>query len=179
DYVMNEVATDYNAGFTSALARLVGEYGGTPLANFPVAETPQGAEIFPEAAVNATGSNFTELRVYLNNRSGWPARMGDKLSFRYYFTLESGVSPSQITVTANHNQCLAPSAPTQHSGSTYYVTINCTGIKIYPGGQQHYRKEVQFRIASAGAWDPTDRKSTRLNSSHVKISYAVFCLKKK
>src|SRR5690606_40272951 len=28
------------------------------------------------------------------------------------------------------------------------------------------------------AQDP-DRKSTRLNSSHVKISYAVFCLKKK
>src|SRR5690606_12033327 len=27
--------------------------------------------------------------------------------------------------------------------------------------------------------DDTDRKSTRLNSSHVKISYAVFCLKKK
>src|SRR5690606_41821666 len=26
---------------------------------------------------------------------------------------------------------------------------------------------------------PLDRKSTRLNSSHVKISYAVFCLKKK
>src|SRR5690606_41762422 len=27
--------------------------------------------------------------------------------------------------------------------------------------------------------DGIDRKSTRLNSSHVKISYAVFCLKKK
>src|SRR5207302_10481089 len=27
--------------------------------------------------------------------------------------------------------------------------------------------------------DVEDRKSTRLNSSHVKISYAVFCLKKK
>src|SRR5262245_63723301 len=26
---------------------------------------------------------------------------------------------------------------------------------------------------------PTDRKSTRLNSSHLGISYAVFCLKKK
>src|SRR5699024_12846379 len=26
---------------------------------------------------------------------------------------------------------------------------------------------------------PVDRKSTRLNSSHVSISYAVFCLKKK
>src|SRR3712207_8389565 len=27
--------------------------------------------------------------------------------------------------------------------------------------------------------DPKDRKSTRLNSSHANISYAVFCLKKK
>src|SRR5438132_10389786 len=27
--------------------------------------------------------------------------------------------------------------------------------------------------------DPEDRKSTRLNSSHTVISYAVFCLKKK
>src|SRR5690606_26203159 len=31
----------------------------------------------------------------------------------------------------------------------------------------------------AAAADFGDRKSTRLNSSHVKISYAVFCLKKK
>src|SRR5699024_11682716 len=29
------------------------------------------------------------------------------------------------------------------------------------------------------SWQPQDRKSTRLNSSHVSISYAVFCLKKK
>src|SRR5690349_22995234 len=28
-------------------------------------------------------------------------------------------------------------------------------------------------------WAGVDRKSTRLNSSHVEISYAVFCLKKK
>src|SRR5579871_6987747 len=28
-------------------------------------------------------------------------------------------------------------------------------------------------------WQNRDRKSTRLNSSHVEISYAVFCLKKK
>src|SRR5437868_7895088 len=34
--------------------------------------------------------------------------------------------------------------------------------------------------ARRNAWsEPTDRKSTRLNSSHVSISYAVFCLKKK
>src|SRR5690606_39899896 len=32
--------------------------------------------------------------------------------------------------------------------------------------------------ASAWTFGGEDRKSTRLNSSHVKISYAVFCLKK-
>src|SRR5690606_40914524 len=34
-------------------------------------------------------------------------------------------------------------------------------------------------VSPAGAIGLIDRKSTRLNSSHVKISYAVFCLKKK
>src|ERR1035438_10697974 len=34
-------------------------------------------------------------------------------------------------------------------------------------------------IYVAGWTDSTDRKSTRLNSSHLGISYAVFCLKKK
>src|SRR2546430_7158121 len=32
---------------------------------------------------------------------------------------------------------------------------------------------------SAGSLTASDRKSTRLNSSHSQISYAVFCLKKK
>src|SRR2546430_11562467 len=34
-------------------------------------------------------------------------------------------------------------------------------------------------IQGAGATGNLDRKSTRLNSSHSQISYAVFCLKKK
>src|SRR5690606_39633666 len=38
---------------------------------------------------------------------------------------------------------------------------------------------VLSAAASIAAMTPEDRKSTRLNSSHVKISYAVFCLKKK
>src|SRR5256885_10245905 len=33
--------------------------------------------------------------------------------------------------------------------------------------------------AGSGRWPRPDRKSTRLNSSHLVISYAVFCLKKK
>src|SRR5207244_13040509 len=39
---------------------------------------------------------------------------------------------------------------------------------------------LHFRShAGAAGYEQTDRKSTRLNSSHQIISYAVFCLKKK
>src|SRR5207249_10004995 len=46
------------------------------------------------------------------------------------------------------------------------------------------RREGFGRLVTAGVGllilaEPQDRKSTRLNSSHVSISYAVFCLKKK
>src|SRR5437868_12772133 len=44
--------------------------------------------------------------------------------------------------------------------------------------------ELRFHLDAyvedlVGSGVPRDRKSTRLNSSHVSISYAVFCLKKK
>src|SRR2546422_6211504 len=51
------------------------------------------------------------------------------------------------------------------------------------GSHHHFRHEARIgRIEVVGfsAHDPEqDRKSTRLNSSHGYISYAVFCLKKK
>src|SRR3712207_8057565 len=44
--------------------------------------------------------------------------------------------------------------------------------RLLAGDQVH-------RAADAALLDVGDRKSTRLNSSHANISYAVFCLKKK
>src|SRR5690606_42073301 len=42
-----------------------------------------------------------------------------------------------------------------------------------------YPTNANAAIAGYAVGDPSDRKSTRLNSSHVKISYAAFCLNKK
>ena len=156
DFTKNEVATDYNAGFTGALARLYQEFGGAPLANFPTPEPTDGDEMYVEAGVNASGTNFTEIRAFIINKSAWPARMGDHLSFRYFFTLESGVTPGMITINTNFNQGATVSAPQLLSGSTYYVLVNFTGTKIYPGGQSAFRKEVQFRMTSSGAWNPSN-----------------------
>src|SRR2546422_8377101 len=48
-------------------------------------------------------------------------------------------------------------------------------VQLRPRPLEH----APVRGRSCTAASPTDRKSTRLNSSHGYISYAVFCLKKK
>src|SRR5437773_8485043 len=47
-----------------------------------------------------------------------------------------------------------------------------------PGQESSETIETGTRAAARGGFT-ADRKSTRLNSSHITISYAVFCLKKK
>src|SRR6266498_4719273 len=53
----------------------------------------------------------------------------------------------------------------------------CPARRYTPNASNHM---LAFGVCQELCHDPaTDRKSTRLNSSHVRISYAVFCLKKK
>src|SRR5207245_11232316 len=51
----------------------------------------------------------------------------------------------------------------------------------FPVSWDRYESTSAYRssIRSTGSEQVSDRKSTRLNSSHGSISYAVFCLKKK
>src|SRR5690625_7041658 len=58
-----------------------------------------------------------------------------------------------------------------------FTDIRSSGIirSIKFGSQPAVNEETTFSISM----QVLDRKSTRLNSSHVAISYAVFCLKKK
>src|SRR2546430_11637006 len=47
------------------------------------------------------------------------------------------------------------------------------------GDRGRERPAARPEVGGRGDREPGDRKSTRLNSSHSQISYAVFCLKKK
>src|SRR2546427_7679971 len=72
-----------------------------------------------------------------------------------------------------------------------YTTLFRSVFKLYDSGQRQAayltaRQELVERLQPALAEvnreiyrQARDRKSTRLNSSHSQISYAVFCLKKK
>ncbi|KAF4323903.1 hypothetical protein G195_001864 [Phytophthora kernoviae 00238/432] len=163
----NEVATDYNAGFTGALAKMNLLFGQNdqPIANFPAPEVKTD-EFFVEAAVKASGSNYTEIKAQLNNRSGWPARMGEKLSFRYFVDLSevyaAGYTVSDVQVTTAYAEGATVSQPVVVDAGKriYAVTADFTGTKIYPGGEGHYRKEVQFRITGPqGAWNANNDHS--------------------
>src|SRR3712207_8019124 len=50
--------------------------------------------------------------------------------------------------------------------------------RVRPDGAVDHHVDLRVGAAEPGDAGGPDRKSTRLNSSHANISYAVFCLKK-
>jgi endoglucanase len=159
DYVMNEVATDYNAGFTSAVARLYREYGGAPQAGFPVPERPDLPELTVETTVMQNETRSTGIKAIVYNRSAFPARALTTGRFRYYFTRDSDAA---LTVSSPYSQgCPKPATAHQHSGAIWYVEVDCTGQVIAPAGQSQHRMEVQIKIGvvEGGVWDPTNDPS--------------------
>src|SRR3989442_4957673 len=91
--------------------------------------------------------------------------------------------PVVIRDLSNDRRFAAPVAGVRSmlSGITACINPNLTAGESRVGA---------FGVLTARSWKPRqfsasqvhvveDRKSTRLNSSHVRISYAVFCLKKK
>src|SRR5207253_8991881 len=74
-----------------------------------------------------------------------------------------------------------PSFPTRRSSDLQIpVSLRVTGLRLKRNpGPRAGERPVPPEIVRGPGFLYRDRKSTRLNSSHVAISYAVFCLKKK
>src|SRR3712207_6963624 len=71
--------------------------------------------------------------------------------------------------TLFRSTCSATSA----TPSAFPCASSCDGVRFDPGHAEGALRECAEPLLTK------DRKSTRLNSSHANISYAVFCLKKK
>src|SRR5690242_21487115 len=62
----------------------------------------------------------------------------------------------------------------------FYQQARAAGVKPILGCETYVTPGTDRRDRTRVRWaEGGDRKSTRLNSSHMSISYAVFCLKKK
>src|SRR2546422_6953629 len=127
-------------------------------------------------AVNGrtTTSARTSSRARLIDRRGGP-RYGPPAS-----SSEGGYAPLGLPRPALGR---APAQPWRASGLTQDVSSNLH--RILPDeqrdepGEDPEADDGADAVQAAPAAEQRDRKSTRLNSSHGYISYAVFCLKKK
>nr|WP_157484892.1 glycoside hydrolase family 9 protein [Gilvimarinus polysaccharolyticus] len=173
DYIMNEVAVDYNSGFTSAVAALYNDYGGNPLpeSQFPPAEPPLDDEYLVGATINSAGDRHVEIRAVIQNRSTTPAQGRDDLYFRYFYDLSevyaAGYSASDVTISTAYSQASSVTGPHPWGNPAdhiYYTEVSFNGDVIYPGGQSAHRREVQFRASlptnvPANVWDNSNDPS--------------------
>lgn len=155
DAVRNEVATDYNAGFSSALAYFVDKFKSKPLADFPK-PADRDTEYTVVAKINIPGNRFTEISATVENKTTWPARYSKNLTIRYFFDpseiIDAGYTLSDIAVTKRgicvDDPGITLSEPIQYPAkkNLYYIEISFAGDTIFPGGQSQHRREAQFRI---------------------------------
>lgn len=145
DWVRNEVGVSYNAGFTGALAKMYAEFGGDPLAEISLPEIGE-PEIYIKSQTNISRKKVTELNLRIINKSATPARGLENALVRVFYNIEPNQADN-ISVSALSNDC--PNTPAQIvkvEDSVYYAKVSCGGTVIYPGGNDHYKKQITLRL---------------------------------
>jgi hypothetical protein len=165
--VLNEVALDYNAGITASFALLTATGHGTgqalPDDQFPPKDVRNNStdlhatdrEFFVIASEAKSGPGATEVEATVYNRSRWPARVTDQLSFRYYFTLDGTDGAGDATATLVGGDKSAKVGPvTPHAGKVCFVEVSFPGERVFPGDRDKRTdlRTVRLRLA-APAWD--------------------------
>ena len=166
NYTTNEVADDYNAGFTGLLAYMYSKYHGETLKDFGAVEKINDNEYSVDCAVNASGNDFTEIKALIHNRTGWPARTASNVEFRYFIDLseviKAGGKASDIEITTNYMQSgrVDGLKTWDEAKNIYYLSVVFDDGALYPGGQSQCKAEIQVRMRNAnGKWDPSNDPS--------------------
>ena len=160
DYCKNEVACDYNAGFTGLLAAMYSKYHGKTLIDFGAVEEIPGDEYSAECSLNVQGNDFAEIKALIYNKTAWPARASDKLEFRYYVDLsevyKAGGDAAGVKISTNYMQSgrVDGLKVWNEENHIYYLSVVFDDGNLRPGGQSQYKSEIQVRMTSPnGAWD--------------------------
>src|SRR2546430_6945156 len=92
------------------------------------------------------------------------------------FFFFNDTATTQIYPLSPHDALPIPSGPSLHGRGPWQ---SAGPAPLHAGRTEGKRLHPSQKKSSSPGYRPLDRKSTRLNSSHSQISYAVFCLKKK
>src|SRR5205807_10292169 len=95
-------------------------------------------------------------------------------SFSFFFLFSLMIRPPPTSTLFPYTTLFRSRRAEWHSGHYGGARARSVG-----DGEPGLRERAGREYAPAGGDPEGDRKSTRLNSSHLVISYAVFCLKKK
>src|SRR2546422_8068594 len=90
--------------------------------------------------------------------------------------IAGGVASGTIAIPAGSNRTIAIRAYDAGGGETHSGSVT---VSLQPGANPTIAIVLTPLTGDVPIEVTLDRKSTRLNSSHGYISYAVFCLKKK
>src|SRR3712207_7870773 len=96
--------------------------------------------------------------------------------------METGIAKNDILITQNGNKVEVTKNYVKINGKVTAGETLVDGLGIGDIGSAVIKDRQQLSqdgIVVVAYTIERDRKSTRLNSSHANISYAVFCLKKK
>ena len=173
DYNKNEVACDYNAGFTGLMAAMYSEYHGKTLIDFGAVEEVPNDEYSAECSLNVQGQDFAEIKAYIYNKTAWPARCAENLEFRYFVDLseiyDNGGDASGVSITTNYMQSgrVDGLKVWNEENHIYYLSVVFDDGNLRPGGQSQYKSEIQVRMISPnGVWN-NDNDYSYNNSSGV------------
>lgn len=150
----NEVACDYNAGISGALAGLV-VLTGSNVVPAPIPAEPVGQEFDVLVSINSQSASppYRELKIIVQQMTGWPARR-IPLTYRYFLDFSdvaamgfsNGIVPHVAITTAYMQGSPTISALQQWAGNVYFVDVAWPlATAPYPGGQSQYQAETQVR----------------------------------
>lgn len=187
DYVYNEVAIDYNAGFTGALAGFCTYYGQDHeiLPDFPPKEDPIDV-YYTEAKLEQENKERTQITIRLYNYSVHPPKTEDAMKVRYFFDisemLDAGQTIDDVELQIMYDENASSyGGPIEYKGpykwdetGVCYVEFDWSGYNVYG------TREIQFAVVGAQDenykfhWDPTnDYSRNGITEEFEKTQYIV------
>jgi hypothetical protein len=168
EYKYTEPTLEGNAGFQMTIAALAAHAASSPAlsASFPPAEQRNESldprttdrEFFVEARRGTTSSQGVSIHARLNNRSSWPARVSDQLSFRYFFGADGGASAQSYSGNVQSSQGGHFVRIAEHRPGILFAEVSFAGTKILPNKTRTelFRRDATLSISTGAGWDESN-----------------------